>query len=726
MPRGAILWVGVITLLIAIYHNWREVQRTSICDTTYIYEGYADIALPSDITAAFPRYKLVRYNDNAPHLQQDIATLRHRRCPIPLLFVHGHLGSPQQMRSMASETSREIIRRYKKASSTPTATPNKEDEWNLWIDWYAVNFNEEPSAFEPHLLTEQARFVAACLKYLSAEDVTMTSTSSSFPLLLVGYSMGGLVVESALEKLVDASDARSDITNKNIIQRLALVLTLGSPRHHLPSFLIPSTSTTFSHRTRTTNSSPSSSFSSTNFLPPSVHILAGPGDLMIPGLSSWASIWAANKKATVDTSAFATSTAAGDSNSTAPVPLLVQVDMDDVPGVWCTASHKGMISCNQLVRQTVPLLIDAAARRRKMGGEEEERISSSGSGSTAAIAAVSTGKAAALKMTVSLLRGMPETISQTELLLNDIKDGVEVEEKGPATSSSSITPCRSSPKESEFIFTHQLKRGEEQRNICYIWNAEEEYYKDTNKNGSLFLLLSGLVPETSFRVLVDFSNDRKEVDVSGLARPLPGMVYGYPSATDATSKRPWHAVLDGVDWMRNSTQILRLPFGTDSESFSKIKLEINLLLPHQSKEKSSIVASIGPPPTFIAQVMPERTTLGHRVSFSPLKLAAGKHPLALQLDTTTTAFSSPASASRMLLNKLLRVAIGQALPCRIHATRAHCPNTTIPRETAKPSEQALEHSVPLLVAVAVDDDKAQHSILIGDVLRKAHQGLLGI
>lgn len=70
MPRGAILWVGVITLLIAIYHNWREVQRTSICDTTYIYEGYADIALPSDITAAFPRYKLVRYNDNAPHLQQ--------------------------------------------------------------------------------------------------------------------------------------------------------------------------------------------------------------------------------------------------------------------------------------------------------------------------------------------------------------------------------------------------------------------------------------------------------------------------------------------------------------------------------------------------------------------------------------------------------------------------------------------------------------------------------
>jgi hypothetical protein len=74
MPRGTILWVGLITLSIAIYYNWQEVQRTSICDTTYIYEGYADVPLPSDITAAFPRYKLVRYNDNAPQLQQGTFT----------------------------------------------------------------------------------------------------------------------------------------------------------------------------------------------------------------------------------------------------------------------------------------------------------------------------------------------------------------------------------------------------------------------------------------------------------------------------------------------------------------------------------------------------------------------------------------------------------------------------------------------------------------------------
>jgi hypothetical protein len=192
-----------------------------------------------------------------------------------------------------------------------------------------------------------------------------------------------------------------------------------------------------------------------------------------------------------------------------------------------------------------------------------------------------------------------------------------------------------------------------------------------------------------------------------------------------TFRRPWHAVLDGVDWMQNSTRILRLPFGTGSESFSKIKLKIDLQLRHQDKRQSSSTALVGSPsPTFIAQVVPDRSTVGHKVSLFPLKLAAGAHPLALQLDipTTIAAIPVPAPALAMLLNKLLRVAIGQALPFKIHATRTDCSNTTMAAEMTTPSEHALEHSVPFLVAVD-DVFKAQHSILIGDFLRKAHQGL---
>ena len=56
--------------------------------------------------------------------------------------------------------------------------------------------------------------------------------------------MGGLVVESALRKLsfTAPSSQDEDDTSFDLRQNLALVLTLGAPRHHLPSFLPPSLS----------------------------------------------------------------------------------------------------------------------------------------------------------------------------------------------------------------------------------------------------------------------------------------------------------------------------------------------------------------------------------------------------------------------------------------------------------------------------------------------------
>lgn len=63
----------------------------------------------------------------------------------PVLFVHGHLGSYEQMRSMASETAKELSRRYRKGDDI------------RWIDWYAVDFDGEPSGLEPRLLVRLLR-----------------------------------------------------------------------------------------------------------------------------------------------------------------------------------------------------------------------------------------------------------------------------------------------------------------------------------------------------------------------------------------------------------------------------------------------------------------------------------------------------------------------------------------------------------------------------------------
>lgn len=58
----------------------------------------------------------------------------------PVLFVHGHLGSHEQMRSMASETAKEISRRVGQGRAVQ------------WLQWFGVNFDEEPSGLESRLL----------------------------------------------------------------------------------------------------------------------------------------------------------------------------------------------------------------------------------------------------------------------------------------------------------------------------------------------------------------------------------------------------------------------------------------------------------------------------------------------------------------------------------------------------------------------------------------------
>ena len=69
-----------------------------------------------------------------------------QRQTVPVLFVHGHLGTHQQMRSAAAETGRELARRL-------AADP----AWPLWLQWYAADFAEEASALDAGLLVSWLR-----------------------------------------------------------------------------------------------------------------------------------------------------------------------------------------------------------------------------------------------------------------------------------------------------------------------------------------------------------------------------------------------------------------------------------------------------------------------------------------------------------------------------------------------------------------------------------------
>lgn len=148
-----------------------DISRTKKCDTTYINPSYQKVPLALEQRNKFSAYSLLQYKEvhsywvplkgmsmsNVMWRMKDsryrvrltqksfnCAVLReHNKDAFPVLFIHGHLGSHEQMRSMASETAKEISRRHKAMREI------------RWADWYGVNFASEPSGLEPRLLVRE-------------------------------------------------------------------------------------------------------------------------------------------------------------------------------------------------------------------------------------------------------------------------------------------------------------------------------------------------------------------------------------------------------------------------------------------------------------------------------------------------------------------------------------------------------------------------------------------
>lgn len=65
----------------------------------------------------------------------------------PVLFVHGHLGSYQQMRSLAAESGRQVLRE----------AGSRDADSRRGIVWYALDFGAEPSALDLSLLVRRGK-----------------------------------------------------------------------------------------------------------------------------------------------------------------------------------------------------------------------------------------------------------------------------------------------------------------------------------------------------------------------------------------------------------------------------------------------------------------------------------------------------------------------------------------------------------------------------------------
>jgi dienelactone hydrolase len=436
-----------VTLCLTGVRMYREISyelsRTEKCDTTYINPRYETVPVEFDVP-----YSLIRYREAPSAWVPDY--VGHRASEVAVLFIHGHMGSHEQMRSMASETAKEISRRIKGKERVQS------------VDWYATDFMEEPSGLEPRLLDRQSAFVVSCLDYLLQNPGASLQYSK---VVLLGYSMGGLVVDRVLEKHLQRDE---------LVKSIGMAITLGSPHFHLPTLVVPSTAgsgATVQHNV------------------PSLHIFSGPGDLLVPSISAWA---IHTKDETRNDG-------------------LIEVEMENIPGVWGTASHKGLVSCNQLVRRIIPLILDGIQLESR-----DELLRIMKKRMTSQVNVALTIFSASLGYDVSgILKQDIATISLDECSL--MKNRVHV---------------------------YNLDNSGKE-NGCFI-----RHLRGAAKDDMVQVVVHGLTPGQDVRILG--ANGREVVDLSNMLSALP------PSAIDepTNNRRYWQDIIEGINWMQNSTWVL--------------------------------------------------------------------------------------------------------------------------------------------------------------------------
>lgn len=203
--------------------------------------------------------------------------------------------------------------------------------------------------------------------------------------------------------------------------------------------------------------------------PPTFRIYSGRGDFLIPSLSAWS----VHRKCDTPKN-------------------LMEVDMEDIPGVWQTSSHKGIVSCNQLVRRTVPFILDAANLLNI--GSSSQLLHANGRKQF--LSSVSIGNDA-----VSRLRGLLQKNDYS--MVDDI-------------SCSSL-----SNKSGELHLNQPFKES------CFHWAPVLDNMEHPTHSYERFqLAITGMKPKSDF-VVVALIGERK-IDITDLFEPIPSLTIREP------------------------------------------------------------------------------------------------------------------------------------------------------------------------------------------------------
>ncbi|KAF8806287.1 PGAP1-domain-containing protein [Phlegmacium glaucopus] len=109
-----------------------------------------------------------------------------RKDSLPVLFIPGNAGSSHQVRSIASSATRQYY------SSPYIVSPAFERSQLKPLDFFAVEFNEDLSAFHGSTLESEIVYTSSAISYI------LSLYPSNTKIIVIGHSMGGIVATSLL------------------------------------------------------------------------------------------------------------------------------------------------------------------------------------------------------------------------------------------------------------------------------------------------------------------------------------------------------------------------------------------------------------------------------------------------------------------------------------------------------------------------------------------------
>lgn len=205
---------GLITVLIALslkisytspYYEseFKQYFKQSVAKI----EQFSDSFLIDNQLLDFPNTPFLLYNLQEKsyekyHFPQNSKNKKELKPYDLILFVPGHKGSYTQIIQFQGYL-------YEKFKSFQLNS--------FFFKFYAIDYNEAPSAFSENLVEKQSDYIISCLKYLFNQ-----CTGKEQKISLITHSMGGLAVMLALQKLVSEK-------NSYVLKKIEKIIFLNSP-----------------------------------------------------------------------------------------------------------------------------------------------------------------------------------------------------------------------------------------------------------------------------------------------------------------------------------------------------------------------------------------------------------------------------------------------------------------------------------------------------------------